>query len=132
MEEALVAYIIAASGVTALLGTTATRVYWGNAPQNTAKPYVVLTRISGVRDYHQTAASGLVASRVQADCYGLTYASAKGVARALEARLSGYRGTTGGEVFGGIFLDAERDMYDDDSTPDKLFRTSLDFIIWHQ
>jgi hypothetical protein len=132
MEEALVAYIIAASGVTALLGTTATRVYWGKAPQNVTQPYVVLSRVSGVRDYHQLAASGLIASRVQADCYGITYASAKGVARALEARLSGYRGTTSGEVFGGIFLDAERDMTEDDDSPDKLFRTSLDFIIWHQ
>jgi hypothetical protein len=132
MEESLVSYLKAASGITALIGANPVRIYWTLAPQNVAKPYVTLQRVSGNRDMHMMGPSGLVESRVQIDCYGLTYAASKGVARAVEARISGFKGTHSGTVFGGVFLDAERDGYEDDATPDKLFRTSLDFIIWHK
>jgi hypothetical protein len=69
---------------------------------------------------------------VQVDCYGLTFSSAKGLARAVEAVLSGLTVSTGGIEFQGCFLDAERDGYEDNAAPDKLFRTSLDFIIFHK
>lgn len=78
------------------------------------------------------APSGLVESRVQVDCYGLTYASSKTTARAVEVRMSGAKTTHSATVFDGAFLDAERDGYEDEASPDKLFRTSLDFIIWHK
>lgn len=129
MEEALVALLLAAPGVAALAGT---RLYWSRAPQDVAKPYVVLTLVSGNRDYEMLGPSGLAESRVQVDAYGITFAAAKGLARAIEAVLSGYRGTSGGIAFGGAFLDAERDLTEDNATPDKLFRTSTDYIIWHQ
>lgn len=106
------------------------RIHWVRSPQGSASPRIVLYRISGLRDMRMDGPTGLVASRVQADCFGLTYASAKAVARALEARLSGYAGATGGMVFQGAFLVGERDDFFDTDTPDKLFRTSLDFNIW--
>lgn len=108
-----------------------TRIHWVRSPQGAALPRVVLYRISGVRDMHMAGPSGLIASRVQADCMGASYGSAKAVARAVEARLSGYSGTTGGITFQGAFLIGERDDYFDGETPDKIFRTSLDFNIWH-
>lgn len=129
MEEALVVYLLAGASLSALV---AARAYWMHAPQLALKPYVILNRISGVRDYHLTAASGLVESRVQMDVYGLTYVSAKLVARAIESRLSGVQTSQGAVRFSGCFLSNERDGYEDDATPDKLFRTSLDFMIWHQ
>ena len=119
-------------GASALTALTSTRVYWGVAPQNVAKPYVVMYRVSGIRDMKMSGASGLVESRVQIDSFGTTYASAKGVARQIEARLSGYRGTQSSIVFDGCFLIAERDGYEPDASPDDLHRVSLDFTVWHK
>lgn len=137
MEESLVAYLMAYSGLTSLIGTSPVRIYWTRAPQAVAnvdplRRYVTMQRISGNRDTHMQGVSGLVESRVQVDCYGLTYAASKGVARAVEARISGLSFTQSGTVFQVCILDAERDGYEDDATPDKLYRTSLDFIIWHK
>jgi hypothetical protein len=129
MEESLVALLLAHAPLAALTGT---RIYWLRAPQNVAAPYVVLQTVSAIPDVSHSGPSGLVAGRVQADCYGLTYASAKGAARAVSGRLSGFRGTQGGTVFDGVFKDSERDLYEDDASTDKLFRVSMDFIIWHK
>ena len=127
MEEALVAYLLADAPLAALVGT---RIHWVRSPQSTVSPRVVLYRISGLRDMRMDGPTGLVASRLQADCIGTSYGSAKTTARALEARLSGYSGTSGGIVFQGAFLIGERDDFFDTDTPDKLFRTSLDFNLW--
>jgi hypothetical protein len=129
MEESVISYLI---GSSALQSLGVSNVYLTRAPQNVAVPYATMQRISGNRDMHMQGPSGLVSSRVQIDCYGLTYAASKKVARAVEARLSGFSGSNGSTTFDGIFLDAERDDYSDDATPSKLFRTSLDFIIWHK
>lgn len=129
MEQALVAHLLASTGLAVLVGT---RIHWVRAPQGTASPRIVLYRVSGVRDMHMQGPSGLIASRVQIDCMGLTYSSAKSVARAVEERLSGFSGSRGSVRFDGCFLVNERDDYFDGDTTDKLFRTSLDFIIWHK
>jgi hypothetical protein len=129
MEEALVAYMLAGTSLAALVGS---RINWVRSPQGSASPRIVLYRISGLRDMSLKGPTGFVSSRVQCDCLGLTYSSAKATARALEARISGYSGTTGGIRFEGIFLTAERDDFSDADTPDKLFRTSLDFNVWHK
>lgn len=124
-------YANATATVATIPSLVGTRIHWVLSPQKTAAPRIVLYRISGARDMQMNGPSGLIASRVQVDCIATGYASAKAVARAVEARLSGYAGTTGGIEFQGCFLIGERDDYEDTDTPDKLFRTSLDFTIWH-
>lgn len=105
------------------------RRHWVRAPQKTPPPYIVLNRIGGRRDYHMQGASGLVASRVQIDCYATTYLDAKTLARAVAAILSGYRAG----AIQGAFLDSERDLPASDSGEvNHLFRVSLDFMIHHQ
>lgn len=130
MEEALVGYMLAGTALAALVGS---RIHWVYSPQGTASPRIVLYRISGVRDMSlNNGPTGFVSSRVQVDCIGTSYSSAKAVARAVEARLSGYSGTLGSTRLEGVFLVGERDDFFDTETPDKLFRTSLDFNIWHK
>jgi hypothetical protein len=103
--------------------------YWLRAPQGTKAPYVVMQRITGIRDYHMQGASGLVASRVQIDCYDNTYLGADGMAATIVAILSGYRGG----VIQGAFVDGERDLPVSDAGEVKhLFRKSLDIIIHHK
>jgi Protein of unknown function (DUF3168) len=132
MEEALRAYLLADTALTALL---AGRIYWVQAPQGSVYPCIGMTRISGTRDMVMTGPSGLVESRIQFDCDATgdtPYTSSKTVARALRDRLSGFRGVQGGLVFDGCTLEAERDLFEDGTTTDKIFRTSLDFMIWHK
>lgn len=119
MEEALTAL---------LAGVASGRRHWGRAPQAVVRPFVVLNRISGVRDYHMQGPSGFVSSRVQADIYADTYTAAKTTARALVAAVSGHRGS----IIQGVFIDAERDLPAEDSgTVNTLFRVSIDLNISH-
>ena len=128
MEKALRALLRANAGLSALTGV----VDWGLRPQNDSSlPAVVLQRVYGGRDYHLTGASGLVESRVQADCYGETYGSAKGTANALMAIVNAYSATYDGVQFQRISIDSERDTNETEAADRHLFRTSIDLLIWH-
>lgn len=116
--------------LTALLSSVVQRRYWGRAPQTPApdRPYVVLSRVSGVRRYHTQGADGLVASRIQIDVYGDTYIAAHNTGNAVIGVLSGYRGGT----IQAVFIDSQRDMAGiDGSDPNELFRMSIDVIVHH-
>lgn len=129
MEKALADYLLAQASITSLIGN---RIYWVELPQGAARPYLLLSVVSSQPGVAYQGATGLIMSRVQFDCWGLTFYSAKDVARALEELLNGKRLVTVTRVFEGFLLDTERDGHEDVETPDKLFRTSLDFIIWHK
>jgi hypothetical protein len=127
MEEALRTRLLAIAGLTALI---AGRVYWVNRPQGSVLPAIVLHRVSGQPDMHLIGPSGLTESRVQADCYGATYAACVSVARALEAAVSGYSGTVSGIKFQSITIDSIRSDYEG-AEPDEIYSTGLDLLIWH-
>ena len=127
MEEAIRALLLANSGVS---GLVANRVHWVNRPQGSVLPAIVLHRISGQPDVHYRGESGLVQTRVQADCYGRTYASSVGVARALQAVLGGYSGTFSGVRFSPITIDSIRSDYES-AEPDEIYLTGVDLLIWH-
>lgn len=113
--------------ITALLATSAPRRFWGRAPQAAPqRPYVVLSRVSGVRGYHNQGEDGLMASRIQIDCYGDTYISAHNTGAAIISTLSGYRGGT----IQAVFIHSQRDLTGiDGSDPNELFRVSIDVIV---
>ena len=128
MEKDLRALILADPAVAAL----SPRVAWGERPQAGALPAVVLTRVSGVPTYDMDGATGHAETRVQADVWSATYASGDVTAKALEALLSGYRGTYGGTVFHGVFSEGVNDLREAGANDaDRFFRVSLDFIIHH-
>ncbi|MDW9773083.1 DUF3168 domain-containing protein [Sinorhizobium meliloti] len=119
MEEALTALLASIAGG---------RRYWVRAPQTEPRPFVVLNRVDGVPSYHYQGASGLVASRVQLDCYADTYTAAKATARAVEAILSGYEGG----IIQAIFLESHRDLPAADAGDvTNLFRASIDITVHH-
>ena len=128
MEEALRAHLLADPAITGLVGQ---RVHWGRRPQAGALPSIILFRMGGDRHYATDGPSDLVASRVQVDCWGTSYGSAKNVARAVRDRLSGMREVVNGVAFRGSFIDAERDFSEGPAGADvNIYRTSLDFILW--
>lgn len=129
MEEALVALLLADAGVAALAGD---RIHWTVARPAITPPYAILSAISRVPDVGYAGPTGLWTSRVQVDCYALTYVAALNLARAIIARLSGFSGSHLGITFCGVFLDASRDTFEPDASPDALFRTSMDFTLTHK
>lgn len=125
MEETLVALLLNNSAVALIADKS---VNWSERPQGASLPAVVLHRISGARDYNMDGASGLVRSRVQADCWALTYKDAVRLSRAVRGALSGYRA---GDTQG-AFIDSERQSVEKEADgAQRYHRVSLDFIIWH-
>lgn len=127
MEEAVIAKLLATAGVAALVGT---RIYPGSRPQASALPAVVMTVISKTPSYSDDGEDGIAEARVQLDCWGATYSSAKTLARAVTAALSAFGGTASGVVFHYIALDLEHDIQEPGSGAQSYpFRTSLDFLV---
>lgn len=108
-----------------------TRIEWIDRPQKQSLPSITLQVISPGRDYHMKGATGLAGSRVQADCWGETYVSAKTVSRALIAAIEP-PATHGGTRFSATFLDGSRDLPPEDiDGGTKVYRVTMDFIIWN-
>lgn len=115
MEEAL----------TALIRPLAP-THWNMAPQGSARPFIVLTRVSGGLDYTMDGLSSPRPARVQADIYGDTALSTKTLARRLIAEVSGRRTAE----IGSIFIESERDLPGPDATGQATrFRTSIDMMV---
>jgi hypothetical protein len=129
LEKSLIAYLLAFPALQFLVSS---RINWLVKPQGAINPYIVMQVISGVREANYQTHDALSQTRVQVDCWGLTFASAKSVGDAVQLRLLGFRGAHIGTYFDGIFLDSERHGYDASQTPDKLYRVSIDLMIWHK
>ena len=130
MEDALIAKLLADSGVSALVSN---RVYPVSRPQGTALPAISLGTVSNVPVYTNDGEAGIAESRVQVDCWGATYGSVKAVARAVTASLSAFFGAVDGRVFQYVLLDGERDSRESGSNaPEYLFRTQLDFRVLYE
>jgi hypothetical protein len=128
MEEALIARLLADTGVAAIAGA---RVFPGSRPQGAALPAVVLNRISGGPLYADDGEVGLEQARIQIDCWAESYAAAKLLARAVTASLSAFEGTVGATTFQFIELDIEQDLREGGGDAASYpFRTALDFLVW--
>jgi hypothetical protein len=127
MEEALIAKLLATAGVTALVGT---RVFPGARPQGSGLPAIVLNLIAAEPSYSDDGEDGIETARIQIDCWGESYTSAKLTARAVKAALSAFGGTIAGIRFRYIALDLEHDLQEPGSgAAEYPFRTSLDFLV---
>ena len=122
MEEAFRSILLGASAVTAISGS---RISYGSAAQGAALPYVVLHVIGDNEEHTYKGPDGLSQGRVQADCYGTTYAQAKLLSRAVRAALDGYRGGN----FSGIFHASTRDQREGGTNePERPFYVQMDFL----
>lgn len=122
MEEAFRAVLLASSAVTDVV---ATRIDFGASAQGAEYPRIVLWTIGDSEGHNLDGPDGHSVGRVQVDCYGATYGSAKQVSRAVRSVLDGYNG--GG--FQGVFHAGTRDSREGGSNEAvRPFRTSLDFI----
>lgn len=112
-----------------LAGVAGGRRHWVRAPQGVELPFIVMQRISGIRDYVNAGPSGYVQSRVQFDVYAGTYVTARSTAWSLVAAISGHSGGT----IQGVFVESERDLpASDTGEVSQLYRVSIDAIVHHQ
>jgi uncharacterized protein YdaL len=128
MEEGIIARLLASGALTALVSQ---RVYPGRRPQASALPAIDIASISGAPIYTDQGEAGLATARVEINCWGSTYTSAKQVARAVTVALSAFFGDSAGITFQYILKEDERDFSEPGSNAaDYLFRTSIDFTVW--
>ncbi len=95
MAELLVdsrTFLLANTALAALIGT---RIYPLQLPQNAVLPAVVQQTVSDVHELHQSGPAGYPTARVQYDCWGASYLSARAVAAALRMAVDGTYGAMG-------------------------------------
>lgn len=128
IEQALITYLLAQSGITDYVGD---RIYQVRALQNARTPYLVVTKISGVREHSHDGSSELAHPRFQFSAFSTTYNEAKNIIAAVQTALQGYSGTMGGGSgvsVGACFYENEADYYEIET---KLFHVLADYVIWH-
>lgn len=129
IETALSTYLLAQTGITGLVGQ---RVYFVQAPQDTAKPYLVINKISGTRENSREANTHLAHPRFQLTAFAETYGACKSIIAAVQTALQGYTGTMGGAggvAVGAVFYEDENDL--DPGPNNELYGVAADYIIWH-
>ena len=100
IDEALMAYLKAHSGLTALVGNIdgTKRIFFAEAPQNTPLPYVVIIDVSNVIEGDLNGQLDVEMPNKQLTAYATTRAGAKAVAKQIRAACDDYHGTISGVV----------------------------------
>ena len=128
IEQGLMTYLLAQTGITSYVGE---QIYYVKADQDATAPYIVVTKVSGVREHSHDGGSHLAHPRFQISVFALKYGTAKTIATAIQTALQGYTGLMGG-VSGvtvqAVFYENETDTYEPDTS---LFQVITDYIIWH-
>lgn len=112
IEEAVVARLLAVSGVTDLASS---RIGPPPLDQDATLPAIVYQRISSNRTLALDGPTGKGEARIQLTCWAETYPAAVALGNAARIALNGYRGTVtvaGGETLAvqGILVEGPEDM----------------------
>lgn len=126
MEEDFRAHLAAAAPLLALVDD---RIQWD--VRDDLSPSIALYLIGDPTDRHLKGESNLGQALVQADCWGLTFLSAKAVGKALKAALPARGLVVGNTKFlSCAVVDTERGRFGD--SPNILHRTRRDIRVTYQ
>lgn len=92
IEEGFVAYVLAQSAITTLIGT---RIMPAPLRQDCVLPAISYQFISQRDDVLHDGPQGLPDARIQLDCWADDYAGARALAEAIRTAVHAYRGTMG-------------------------------------
>lgn len=120
MQVALRTILKNDAGVSALVGS---RIYWGDRPQGSALPAIVLNLISDGRGYLMDGADATQQYRVQIDAFGASYASMDALRNAIITCLELPHGS-----FQPSFVMRNADIQESTDTA-LIYRASMDFKI---
>ena len=117
VDEGLITYLLAQTPVT---DEVSTRVYAGYAPQDAARPLIIV-RIAGAQSgRHATAADGLLMAQMEVICQGLTYKTARDIAEGIRTETDGFRGSMSSVVVRFCSLEGIRDTSGDPRLGDEV------------
>lgn len=112
------ALVKASSTVTDIIGSSPCRCYEGTAPQDAARPYVVVSNAGGAPENYVGELPGIDSYRMQLDVYATDAGAARALATAVRDAIEQSAHMIGSPL-GPIF------------EPDtKLFRVMLEFDFW--
>lgn len=131
IETALYALLTGDGTLTSLVSA---RIFPVLVPQGTTMPAVTYAQVSGGRVHATDGPAGLVNSRWQFNCWGVSNASARAVSDALRQAIDGYSGTTGGVTIQAIQTEMEVNI---EANPAGINRArrygkALDFNVWFE
>jgi hypothetical protein len=128
IESALSTYLLAQSGLTALISN---RIHSLKLPQKPVLPAVVLQKIDAPRLNGFSADYGVM-TRIQITSWALTYSGASAVQEQIRAVTQNYMNQTMGGAGGvdvkNIEFDEGPDSYEDDT---GRYGKIIDLLIWH-
>lgn len=129
IRTGLFAFLSADPGVSALVTADGTvRIFPIKLPQGVKQASVVYTRISGQSEYTMQGADALARSRMQIGAWAPTAPEASTLANKVKDAINGYKGLMGDVTVQGVFMDSERESYDDVV---QMFGISRDYFIRH-
>lgn len=122
--------VLLVQGDAAVKAIAPTGGFFAQLPKDYTLPSWTYQTISDVAGYLLQQPETVGQRRVQIDCYGANAADAIRLANAIDALLSGFRGTLtdpDATFVQGCFRDNMMDFFDPDS---RTFRRMLDYRIW--
>jgi len=123
VEADLHSRIAGYAGFSALAGS---RIYFVEAPQNTAEPYATFWRVSSQRHHCMGVDTDVVHARFQFDCWGQTPNSVRSLLEQVLSAIQRYRGA-GTVTIEDILIDSDIDHpkeYESDT-----YHSSLDAMV---
>ncbi len=112
---------------TDMAALVSTRVYPMRLPQGYSLPAVSYQRISAERRHElSTGPIGWAFTRFQFDCWAGSYSDLRDLAEAVRKCLDGFSGTVDGTHVGGIYIEGERETFEEDV---EIYRVTMDFLI---
>jgi len=134
LHAALVEKLGADASVAALVST---RIYHHQAPQGTTLPYITFFVVSSEHVRSLGSRVQVVRQVVQIDCWADNSVSSTNLREAVQLALDAFRGSMGATAalrVLGAFLQTTREMKELPSVGEEtvLYRSSLDFAIWHE
>lgn len=107
-----------------------TRVHANELPQDGQLPAITLTVISDPRPQHLKGQDGARGTRVQMDVWALRYEQVAQIAAWASVALHP-PATIDGKRFGPARIDGARDLPENLSDGKRIYRRSVDLIVWH-
>jgi hypothetical protein len=131
IERSVYQRLAAVSGVTNIVGTN---IFYINADEGTAFPYITLLRITtdAMAVSSGTNSSGSTNVTDQIDMFGATYESVKLLADAVRSALFGWNSTGSDPSISSVILISERDEFERPASGKAvpIYRVTQDYSIW--
>jgi hypothetical protein len=126
LEASLSTFLTGDAGIAAFVGA---RVFPGVIPQSSEQPCIVYNKQSRGRQQLFCGTDGLKVTRMDIDCYAVSYRQSVELANAVTAALQDFSGTMGTTRVPRVFLETELDLSDIEP---GLYRQSQTWAIWHR